>query len=218
MHILLVEDEAPLARAVAEQMTAERHVCDWYPTLDEAMSAVMTCRYDLVLLDLQLPDGNGLELLTRLRAARTYTPVIILSARDKISDRIKGLNLGADDYLVKPFDLAELSARVVTVTRRQFENASQTVRIGELSFDLGQRQTTRAGTKVTLTPTEWSLLELLLRRTDAIVPRASLEQSLYAAGREVESNSIEAHVSRLRAKLGRDLIRTHRGLGYSIAR
>lgn len=218
MRILLIEDEPSLARAVEEHVISENNICDWFQTVDEAFAAVRTISYDLILLDLQLPDGDGMAVLKQVRTMARYTPIIILSARDKVSDRIKGLELGADDYVIKPFDLQELTARIATVTRRQFENASDTLKFGSLEFDLKRRTTTRDGVSVSLTPTEWSLMECLLRRSEIIVPKSQLEETLYAFGKEIESNSIEVHVSRLRAKLGRDVIVTHRGLGYSITK
>lgn len=218
MRILLIEDEPSLARAVEEHLVCEANICDWFQTVDEAFAAVRTISYDLILLDLQLPDGDGMTVLKQVRTMTRYTPVIILSARDKVSDRIKGLDLGADDYVIKPFDLQELSARIATVTRRQFENASDILKIGSLEFDLKRRKTTRDGVAVSLTATEWSLMECLLRRPEIIVPKSQLEETLYAFGKEIGSNSIEVHVSRLRAKLGRDVIVTHRGLGYSITK
>lgn len=218
MRILLIEDEPSLARPVEEHVVLENNICDWFQTVDEAFAAVRTISYDLILLDLQLPDGDGMTVLKQVRTMARYTPIIILSARDKVSDRIKGLELGADDYVIKPFDLQELSARIATVTRRQFENASDILKFGSLEFDLKRRTTTRNGVAVSLTPTEWSLMECLLRRSEIIVPKSQLEETLYAFGKEIESNSIEVHVSRLRAKLGRDVIVTHRGLGYSITK
>ncbi|MCB2134378.1 MAG: response regulator transcription factor [Rhodobacteraceae bacterium] len=216
MRILLVEDEASLAQAVLEHLQAEHHLTDWFATLDEARAAILTLDYDMVLLDLKLPDGDGLDLLQTLRRQPAYTPVIIMTARDKVSDRIKGLNLGADDYVIKPFDLNELSARINTVARRRLDNASNTIRHGDLEFSLAEHRVHRGGAPVPLTATEWSLMECLLRRSGAVVSKTVLEEALYAFGKEVESNSIEAHISRLRTKLGRDSIVTHRGLGYSI--
>lgn len=217
MRILLVEDESALARAVVEHMEAQHHVCDWFTLLDDALAAVRSVQYDMVLLDLHLPDGDGLSLLARIRALPGYVSVIIMTARDKISDRIKGLNMGADDYVIKPYDLDEISARIGTVSRRQLENASARIVLDDLEFDLASRQVIRNGAPVTLTATEWSLIECLLRRKTSVVPKSTLEEALYAFGKEVESNAIEAHVSRLRTKLGRKVIVTHRGLGYSLA-
>lgn len=217
MRILLVEDEASLARAVLEHLEAEAQVVDWLSSLEDAVSAVRAVAYDMILLDLQLPDGDGLELLTHLRDRAHRACVIIMTARDKISDRIKGLNAGADDYVIKPFDLDELSARINTVSRRRLADASPLIRIRDLEFDLVQHRSRRAGVDIALTAKEWSLMECLLRRKYGIVSKAVLEEALYAFGKEIESNSIEAHVSRLRAKLGKDVIVTHRGLGYGLA-
>nr|WP_325248946.1 response regulator transcription factor [Amylibacter sp.] len=218
MRLLLVEDEAPLASALVEHLKSENHLCDWFDTLTDARLAVETSDYDLVLLDLQLPDGDGLTLLSTVRGYSRYIPIIIMTARDKISDRIKGLNLGADDYVIKPFDLQELSARIHTVTRRRLENASHLIKLGSLEFDLERRSSLRDGQPVQLTAKEWSLLEFLLRRANTVIARSALEEALYSFDGDIESNAIEAHISRLRAKLGKDVILTHRGLGYSITR
>lgn len=218
MRILLVEDEEALARAVIEHLEAEAQVVDWFASLEDAVSAARAVAYDMILLDLQLPDGDGLDLLTHLRGRAHRACVIIMTARDKISDRIKGLNAGADDYVIKPFDLDELSARINTVSRRLLADASQLIQVRDLEFDLFEHRSRRAGVDIALTAKEWSLMECLLRRKSGIVPKAVLEEALYAFGKEIESNSIEAHVSRLRAKLGKDVIVTHRGLGYGLAR
>lgn len=217
MRILLVEDEAQLAHAVTEHLQAEHHVPDWVDTIEDASSAIRGVPFDLILLDLQLPDGDGLSLLRSIRANKPYTPVIVLTARDKISDRIAGLNMGADDYIIKPFDLYELSARIKTVSRRHTDTATTSVRVGEIEFDLGRHTAARNGTPVPLTATEWSLVECLLRRPRHVVSKSVLEDMLYSFGKEVQSNSIEAHISRLRSKLGKDVIVTRRGLGYSLA-
>ena len=216
MRILLIEDEAALARPLKDHLEAGHHVVDWFGTLDEGESAVRAMEYAVVLLDLHLPDGDGLTLLGNLRDRQDRTPVIILSARDKVSDRIAGLNRGADDYVIKPFDLDEVGARIQTVCRRMTDQVSQTVAVRDLYIDMTHQSVTRADQPIRLTAKEWGILELLLRRRGRIVPRESLEAAIYAHGEEVESNALEAHVSRLRAKLGRDLIVTHRGLGYTL--
>ncbi|MGB7244668.1 MAG: response regulator transcription factor [Sulfitobacter sp.] len=216
MRILLIEDEAALARPVAEHLEADHHVVEWFTTIEEADSAVRTSDYDVVLLDLQLPDGDGLTFLSDLRGRNIRTPVIVLTARDKVTDRIDGLNRGADDYVIKPFDLDEVKARIHTVCRRGADQISQTVSVLDLSICLSDHSVLRAGQAVRLTAKEWSLLEVLLRRRSKIVPKESLEAAIYAFGEEVESNALEAHISRLRTKLGKDVIITHRGLGYGI--
>ncbi len=186
--------------------------------IEAANGCAATVEYDLVLLDLLLPDGRGMDLLRRLRARGIRTPIIILTALDRIADRIAGLDAGADDYLVKPFDLAELSARVNAVARRAAGNPSPLVRFGELSIDRSARTVRRDGRDVDLTLREWALLDALLQRPGTILSKAQLEDSCYAMGDEIESNAIEVHVSRLRKKIGRDAIVTVRGLGYRIDR
>jgi two-component system OmpR family response regulator len=216
MRILLIEDEAGLARPLIEHLEADLNIVEWFPTLDEAESAARALDYDVILLDLHLPDGDGLDLLSALRGRRDMTPVIILTARDKVSDRIAGLNLGADDYVIKPFDLDEVQARIHTVCRRSADTRAQIVTIRDLSISLQDHSVSRAGVPIRLTAKEWGLLEILVRRNAKIVPKASLEAAIYAFGEEVESNALEAHISRLRSKLGKDLIVTHRGMGYTL--
>ncbi|OAN71449.1 DNA-binding response regulator [Sulfitobacter sp. EhC04] len=216
MRILLIEDEAALAGPLVEHLAADRHLVEWFDTLADAESAERASPFDVILLDLHLPDGDGLEFLKSLRDRRVHTPVLILTARDKVSDRIKGLNLGADDYVIKPFDLDEVKARIHTVCRRGEDKLAQITAIGDLSISLADHSVMRADVPVRLTTREWQVLETLVRRKPAVVPRESLEAALYAFGEEVESNALEAHISRLRAKLGKDLIVTHRGLGYAL--
>ena len=171
----------------------------------------------MVLLDLRLPDGDGIGLLKTIRATRDATPVIILTARDQISDRIAGLNHGADDYLVKPFDLGELSARIHAVARRARQRAAPLIEVGALRIEPATRQVSVAGTPVDLTAREWAVLERLTSRPGAIVSKEQIEEALYAFGAEVESNTVEVYVSRLRKKIGQNRIVTVRGLGYSLA-
>ncbi|KEJ96473.1 response regulator [Pseudosulfitobacter pseudonitzschiae] len=216
MRILLIEDEAALARPLKEHLEADLNMVEWFPTLDEADAAIRTTDYDVVLLDLQLPDGDGLAFLSKVRGRALRTPIIILTARDKVSDRIDGLNRGADDYVIKPFDLDEVKARIHTVCRRSADQIAQTVQIRDLWVNLSDHSVTRDGQPVRLTAKEWGLFEVLLRRKSQIVPKDSLETAIYAYGEEIESNALEAHISRLRTKLGKDLITTHRGLGYTL--
>ena len=168
------------------------------------------------MLDLNLPDGRGLDLLRALRKAEDKRPVIILTARDQIRDRIEGLNAGADDYLVKPFDLGELVARMQAVQRRSAEKASSSVRAGSLVIDQAARKVWRDGDEVPLTAREWALLDCLAQRAGTTISKGALEDALYAFGSEVESNTVEVYVSRLRKKLGAKAIRTVRGLGYRL--
>ncbi len=218
MRILLIEDDTVLGAAVRDQIAADGHSPDWVQRLDAAGMHLEATPYDLILLDLMLPDGHGLPFLKRLRARGDATPVIILTALDQVSDRIEGLNAGADDYLVKPFDLAELSARIGSVARRYGGNPNPLVTHGDLEVDLAARSIHRAGRPVTLTAREWALFEALLSRPGQLLSKAQLEDKLYPFGAEVESNTIEVHVSRLRKKLGAGVIVTERGLGYRLGR
>ena len=216
MRILLIEDDHVLGAAVRDQISADGHSVDWVARLDAATDAMATTPYDLVMLDLMLPDGRGIGFLKTLRARGDVTPVIILTALDQISDRIEGLNAGADDYLVKPFDLAELSARIGSVARRYSGNPNPIVRHGALDIDLAARRVLRDGKPVTLTAREWALFDALLSRPGQLLSKTQLEDKLYAFDAEVESNTIEVHVSRLRKKLGATVIVTERGMGYRL--
>jgi two-component system OmpR family response regulator len=218
MRILLIEDDNPLGGAVRDHLAADGHAVDWVVCLADAEGGLRAVPYDLILLDLTLPDGLGADFLRRRRAAGDATPVIILTARDQISDRIQGLNAGADDYLVKPFDLSELSARIAAVTRRYSGNPNPLLTLGELEVDLAARAVYRSSRAVDLTGKEWVVFEALVQRPGAILSKRQLEERLYDLDSKVESNTVEVHVSRLRKKLGRDLIETVRGLGYRLGR
>ncbi|TVT81459.1 response regulator transcription factor [Pseudomonas sp. H3(2019)] len=216
MRVLLVEDAVGLGEAVREQLADDGHAVDWVQRLDHAQTSVRTTGYDLILLDLMLPDGRGLDFLRQQRGAGDVTPVIILTARDQISDRIEGLNAGADDYLVKPFDLFELSARVAAVARRYSGNPNPQIKVGGLQIDMTARTVLRAGMPVDLTAREWALFEAFIQRPGALLSKSQLEDRLYAFGAEIESNTIEVYISRLRKKLGREMIETVRGMGYRL--
>lgn len=216
MRILLVEDDPVLGMAVRDQIVADGHTADWVTRLTEAEAAIHAAAFELVLLDLMLPDGRGLDFLKRLRAAGDVTPVIVLTARDQISDRIAALDTGADDYLVKPFDLFELSARIRAVGRRYAGNPNPLVSLGDLEIDLAARSVRRNGRMVALTAREWSLFEALVQRPNQLMSKPQLEERLYSFDAEVESNTIEVYIARLRKKLGADVIETVRGMGYRL--
>ncbi len=218
MRILLIEDDTTLGGAVRDQMAGDGRSVDWVTRLDMAGDAIRCAAYDLILLDLMLPDGRGIAFLKTLRAQGDVTPVIILTALDQVSERIEGLNSGADDYLVKPFDLAELSARVGSVARRYSGNPNPVLSLGHLDIDLAARSVRLAGRPVPLTAREWALFETFLSHPGQLLSKAQLEEKLYAFDMEVESNTIEVHVSRLRKKLGPGIIETERGLGYRLGR
>ena len=217
MRILLVEDDYVLGEAVRDHMAAAGHGVDWMKRLDAAQEALDTTSYELILLDLNLPDGRGLDLLRRLRRGGATTPVMILTAQDQIAARIDGLNSGADDDLGKPFDLSELSARVSAVARRYVGNPNPLLRFGEIEVDRALRTVSIGGKAIDLTSREWAVFERLTQNAKVIVSKAQIEDSLYAFGAEVESNAVEVYISRLRKKLGHDAIETVRGLGYRIA-
>ena len=218
MRILLIEDDAVLGEAVRDYVAGLDHAVDWMQTLEDGRTAASTVDYDLILLDLRLPDGSGLTLLTELRRSGTVTPVIILTAHDQISDRIEGLNSGADDYLVKPFNLGELAARMIAVARRYAGSSLPMLEVGPLSIQLADRRVLREGTPVDLSGREWAVLARLAARPDAIVSKGQIEEALYAFGSEIESNTVEVYVSRLRKKLGKDCVETLRGIGYRLVK
>jgi two-component system OmpR family response regulator len=201
---------------VADDMVAHRGPEDRV-VLDQKNSTGRLDRAaEHLLLDLMLPDGRGIAFLRELRRKGCVTPVIILTALDQISDRIDGLNAGADDYMTKPFDLAELSARLNAVARRYSGNPNPLVEIGDLQIDLAARTIMKGRRLIDLTAREWALFEAFVQRPGRVMSKAQLEDRLYAFGAEVESNTIEVHVSRLRKKLGPDAVHTVRGIGYRL--
>lgn len=216
MRILLIEDDTALGAAIRDQIAADGHSVDWVQRLDRAGDAFAAAAFDLVLLDLMLPDGLGIPFLRALRARGDVTPVIILTALDQVSDRIAGLNAGADDYMVKPFDLAELSARIGSVARRYTGNPNPIITLGPLEVDIAARNVRANGKPVILTAREWVLFEAFLQRPGQLLSKAQLEERLYSFDTEIDSNAIEVHVSRLRKKLGASVIETERGLGYRL--
>jgi two-component system OmpR family response regulator len=218
MRVLLVEDDEVLGDAVRTYVRRQGHAVDWAMTREAAEASLATAPYDLVLLDLRLPDGNGLDILKRMRGRLDATPVIIMTAHDQVSDRIAGLNAGADDYLVKPVDLGELQARIQAVSRRYGAQPLPEVTLGDLKIFVSERRVVSSdGTEVSLSSREWAVLDRLITRRNAIVSKGQIEEALYEFGAEVESNTVEVYVSRLRRKLGKDIIETLRGLGYRIA-
>lgn len=216
MRVLLVEDDHVLGAAIRDFIASSGHGVDWTRRLDEARLSLQTVTYELILLDLSLPDGRGLDLLRELRVQKNPVPVIITTAQDQVAVRIEGLNSGADDYLIKPFDLSEMNARVSAVSRRYAGNPHPFIEFGDVKVDLGRKIVSVADKTVSLTAREWAILERLIRQPGAIVTKSEIEDSLYAFGAEIESNAVEVYVSRLRKKLGRQLFSTVRGLGYQI--
>jgi two-component system response regulator QseB len=218
MRLLLVEDDEMIGAAAREGLRQEGHAVDWVRDGVQAEAAAANGVYDLVLLDLGLPRRGGLAVLKTMRAKGDDVPVLIITARDAVSDRVAGLDAGADDYLVKPFDLDELAARVRAVLRRRAGRSSAVLRVGELEIDTAARRVRWKGREVQLSAREYALLEALADRPGAFLSRAQLEERLYGWDEEVASNAVEVHIHALRRKLDPALIRNVRGLGYSLAK
>ncbi len=216
MRILLVEDDPMIGASVREGLRQDGFVVDWAQDGLAADAALAAERFDLVLLDLGLPRLTGRALLERMRGRGSDVPVIILTARDAIEERVAGLDAGADDYLVKPFDLDELAARIRAVARRRTGRAVPRLQHGEIEIDPASRSVTLRGEPVSLSPREFDLLSALLERPGVVLSRAQLEARLYGWGEEVESNTVEVYVHGLRRKLGSGLIRNVRGVGYMV--
>jgi two-component system OmpR family response regulator len=216
MRVLLIEDEPHLGSAVQEHVRRAGHAVDWLQKLEPAEVAVRTAPYDAVLLDLHLPDGKGLDFLRALRRRQDVVPVVILTARDLVSDRIEGLKAGADDYLVKPFDLDELIARLDAVTRRARVKSIPTIALGPVELEPDARIARRDGREVELTAREWTMIDVFLRRPNLPISKEQMMEHLCNFDEEVEQNTIEVYISRIRRKLGPDFIRTSRGLGYRL--
>ncbi|GAD24932.1 response regulator transcription factor [Acidovorax sp. MR-S7] len=217
MRVLLVEDDLALSDAVCGYLRAKAFVVDAAPSLAQAGALLRTARYAAVLLDLHLSDGDGLALLPQVRALQERPIVIVLTARDQVSDRIRGLDAGADDYLIKPYDPGELLARLRAVERRRGAADAPVLALGDLQIDLAREQVRRAGVPIALTHKEWALLRVLATRPGRIHTRENLQDALYGWGDETDSNTLEVFISRLRRKLGREHIETLRGLGYRLA-
>lgn len=218
--ILVVEDEEPIQILLSYNLESEGYRARHTAQGEDVQRLIGEERPDLILLDWMLPGISGIEVCRMLRS-RPETrdiPIIMLTARSEEAERVRGLATGADDYLVKPFDLSELSARLNAVARRYAGNPNPLVRIGNIEIDLAARSILRAGRTIDLTAREWALFEAFVQRPGQILSRAQLEERLYSFGAEVESNATEVHISRLRKKLGHDVIETVRGVGYRLGR
>lgn len=216
MRLLLVEDDEHLGRALQTGLAQQGHAVDW---LQDGVAAELAARdgeYDAILLDLSLPRQDGMQVLSNLRRDGYVAPILIITARDEIRDRVQGLDSGADDFIVKPFDLEELGARLRAAHRRAMGRPQAVVVHGEIRVDPAARQVTRAGQAVSLTGREFMLLLHLLEHRGRVRTRAQLQESLYNWNSDIESNAIEVHIHNVRRKLGKDLIRTVHSQGYVI--
>src|ERR1700679_2798151 len=218
MRLLLVEDDEMIAETVLESMRREGYAIDWAQDGRAAELSLGNGVYDLVLLDLGLPGKNGIDLLNSYRRQGGEAPVIILTARDAVTDRIRGLDAGADDYLIKPFDLDELAARARALLRRRTGHKHPVYTHGELTLDPAAHEVTKGGVPLALVPREFALLQALIEEPARVFTRAELEDKLYGWGEEVGSNTIEVHVHSLRRKIGAEQVVTVRGVGYRLKR
>ncbi|ASW03029.1 response regulator [Paraburkholderia aromaticivorans] len=218
MRLLLVEDDEMIAETVLESMGREGYAIDWAQDGRAAELSLGNGVYDLVLLDLGLPKKDGIDLLNSYRKQGGQAPVIILTARDSVTERIRGLDAGADDYLIKPFDLDELAARARALLRRRTGQKQPVYSHGELTLDPAAHEVSKGGVPVPLVPREFALLQALIEEPSRVFTRSELEDKLYGWGEEVGSNTIEVHVHSLRRKIGAEQIVTVRGVGYRLKR
>ena len=218
MRLLLVEDDAMIGESVRLGLRQDHFVVDWVQDGKAAELALLNENYALMLLDLGLPRKAGLDVLRSLRANKNSLPVLVITARDAVADRIEGLDNGADDYLVKPFDLDELSARVRALLRRQSGRVETILRFGELTLNPATHQVLLSDKEIPLSAKEYALLHALMERPGATLSRAQLEERIYGWEEEVESNAVEVHIYNLRKKLGSDWVRNVRGVGYMVSK
>lgn len=216
MRLLLVEDDAMIGSSVQQGLRQDGFAVDWVRDGQAAETALGSEPYDLVLLDLGLPKKSGLEVLRGLRRKSSQVPVLVLTARDAVSDRVTGLDAGADDYLVKPFDLNELAARIRALLRRRAGRADPLIHHGNLTLNPATHEATFNGASLELSVREFAVIQTLLDRPGAILSRAQIEERLYGWGEEIESNAVEVYVHALRRKLGANFIKTVRGAGYMV--
>lgn len=217
MRILIIEDDIALANGVMQNLKQQGYCLDHFDRVNLALNACAQAHYDLIILDLGLPDADGLTFLEKYRK-KNSSPVLILTARDGVEDKIKGLDLGADDYLLKPFDQNELQARIRALLRRSHGKATHTVEFGPLLLDLNSRQVAFYGQPVSLSRRELNLLEVLLQNQGKVMSRFLLEQTLYSWDDDIESNALEVHIHNLRKKIAKKLIKTVRGVGYMVVK
>lgn len=216
MRILLVEDDQALGEGIRTALKPEGYTVDWLQDGKSALYALSEEAFDLAVLDLGLPRMDGLQVLKHLRAAANPVPVLVLTARDSTADRIKGLDAGADDYLIKPFDVAELKARLRALLRRSFNRPQPALEYRGISLDPVSHEVNYQGQTITLQRKEYLLLHELLAQPGRVMSRDKLQQALYGWGEEIESNALEVHVHHLRKKFFPELIRTIRGVGYLV--
>ncbi len=217
MRVLLAEDDELIGDIFSEALTDEAYTVDWVKDGEHALTALKTENYDIILLDLGLPKVDGMSVLARLRSWGLDTPVLILTARDGLDDRILGLDSGADDYVIKPFELGEVLARMRVLIRRQQGKAENLLTVGSVALDTAKKRAFLNNTPLDLTAKEYMLLLSFITHPDKVLSKADLESSLYGSGMEVESNAVEFLIYGLRKKIGQSTIKNMRGLGWYIS-
>ena len=217
MRVLVVEDDLMIGESLSEALQDEAYTVDWVKDCRQAILTLRVQPYDIILLDLGLPEVDGMGVLTAIRDAKIETPVLILTARDQLKDRIAGLDSGADDYVVKPFELGEVFARMRVLIRRAQGKADNQVTVGNLSLDTAHKRVMMDGSPIDLTAKEYMLLTTFMLSPEKVMSKNELEDSLYGWGGEVESNAIEFLIHSLRKKVGQDRIKNVRGLGWYIS-
>tara|TARA_R110000823_G_scaffold119998_3_gene244256 strand:- start:16243 stop:16899 length:657 start_codon:yes stop_codon:yes gene_type:complete len=216
MRILLVEDDKHLGESLRRALELAHYACDWIVRGDQVLPVLAATHVDLLVLDIGLPGRSGLDVLREMRASGVHTPVLLLTARDSTDDKVLGLDIGADDYLTKPFELDELYARLRVLLRRGNDLDQNVLRCGDLRLDCKSREVFQGDAPVELTATEIAILELLMRHPGQHVSTVRLEDSIYSWGREVESNTVQVYISRLRKRFGTGFIENRRGIGYRL--
>jgi len=220
MRVLLAEDNVRLASLINDSLTEEGFALDWFATLDGAKEAAAAINYDIALLDLGMPDGDGIDFIRTIRRSGNPTPILVITARNGLDDRVRGLDSGADDYLVKPFEMPELAARCRALLRRPGACLGTTLTVANLEFDSAEREVRVSGIVIRVSPRELDLLEHLMRRVGHVVTKESLEEALYSLSADVTPNALEAAVSRLRRRLATAkagvILHTAHGVGYML--
>lgn len=218
MRLLLIEDDPLIGKATRRYLISEEYAVDWVQSAEEALISIRNHAYSAILLDLGLPDMDGQMLLTKLRSKGIGVPILVITARDSIPDRVLNLDNGADDFIIKPYDLEELTARIRVSLRRAQGRAEDVIKMGDVSLYPGQKRVMLLDKEVAVTGREFMVLSALMGAKGQILSRAQIEEALYGWGEEVESNSLEVHVHNLRKKLGKKCIETAHGLGYRMGK
>ncbi|NBV05620.1 MAG: DNA-binding response regulator [Proteobacteria bacterium] len=216
MRIILLEDDSMLGKAIKNALEQENHVVDWVMDYESCEAALKTTQFEILLLDINLPKKSGLDILKKLRLQKNSMPILILTARDSVLQKIEGLDLGADDYLSKPFDLEELFARIRSLVRRSKGIATAILTYKNIELNPANSTVTRNGNRIDLSPKEFMILKFLLENIDKTISKSRLEELLYSWDDSIESNTVEVHIHHLRKKLEKNLIKTVRGFGYTI--